>query len=153
MVRLLRQHLSLWHTPYTSHTKMTAFGQKYRCSVPSVSNLQHLSFLVHSVKVHGCSRWELIPKLTSWHSSCVVVYPPGTFAYITMQLPHTVTLEYIRVHTENGLFNECFYCIQRKLRGRFRVLQPMSDEKWSLILLVVKVAGLLYWYVTVCYGT
>lgn len=92
-VRLRRQHLSLWHTPYTTHTKMTPFGQKYRCSVPSVSNLQHLSFLVRSVKVHSRSRWELIPKLTPWHPSCVVVYPPGTFAYITMQLPHTVTLE------------------------------------------------------------
>ena len=74
------------HTPPHT-TKMTLFGFKCSCSVPSVSNLQHLSFLVRSVKVHGCSRWELIPRLTSWHSPHVVVYPQDTDAYISIHLP------------------------------------------------------------------
>ncbi len=101
-LHLLRQHLSLWHT-HRHTNKMTLFGYKYRFSVPSVSNLQHLSFLVHSVKVHGCSRWELIPEFTSWHSSCVLVYPPGTFAYISIQLPRIIIFNIFSLHTKKHL--------------------------------------------------
>lgn len=57
---LLRQHLSLWHKAGATCTKMTSFGHKNRFRGPSMSDLQHLSFVVGRVGVPAGAdgRWS-----------------------------------------------------------------------------------------------
>lgn len=137
-VHLLRQHLSLWHKACTTHMKMTLFGHKYRCSAPSVSDLQHLSFLVRSVRVHGCSRWEMIPELTSWHPPCVAVYPPGTFAYISMLLPCVIIFDFYQFTDQIWLVKKLFLLYKDSWETS-AVFYPILYEEFLLLLKLQKI--------------
>lgn len=84
-VLLLRQHLCLWHKAGATCTEMTPFGHKNRFCGPSMSDLQHLSFVVGCVGVLAGAdgRWSPAHLLT--FPRCRRL-PSGTFACISIRL-------------------------------------------------------------------
>lgn len=92
--RLRRQHLSLWHKAGATCTRMTSFGHKkqilwaVRIWPPAPVLCGRLCWSP------GWSRWPMIPTLTFWHSPFVAVYPPGTFACISILLMRVVLAFY-----------------------------------------------------------